>query len=50
MLSRALDFACFHLWIRIPVRWCCTRPALALLPRAGNYAYGGAVPEPPEAE
>lgn len=48
MLSRALDFLCFHAFIRIPPRWIFTRPAMAILPRAGNYAYREQSPTPPD--
>lgn len=45
MLSRALDFVCYHAFIRIPSRWVFTKAAMALLPRAGSYAYRGEAAE-----
>lgn len=45
MFSRALDFVCYHAFIRIPSRWVFTKAAMALLPRAGSYAYRGEAAE-----
>lgn len=48
MLRLAVNFVCFHVWIRLPMRWNATRPAMAMLARAGEYAYRDDSPTPPD--